>query len=109
MEGIGYNPNEKSNNKKKATAPSHTNVYFVKEGEAVKEKPKKKKGGKATYDNSAGDFNPSNVLCRTNDVHVYAKFVGSPHEYVHWSIWVPKTLVANAKGPIQRWVPKTKA
>ena len=108
LEGIGYNPNEKSNNKKKAKAPPRTNISFVKEGEAAKEKPKNKKGGKATYDNSAGDFNPSYVLCRTNDGHVYAKFVGSPYEYVHWSIWVPKTLVANAKGPIQKWVPKTK-
>lgn len=34
LEGIGYNPNEKSNNKK-AKAPPHTNAYFVKEREAA--------------------------------------------------------------------------
>ena len=58
--------------------------------------------------NKAGDFNPSYVLCRASDGHVYAKFVGSPHEYIEWSIWVPKTLVTNIKGPIIKWVPKTK-
>ena len=42
------------------------------------------------------------------DGHVYAKFVGSPYEYIEWSIWVPKTLVTNIKGPIIKWVPKTK-
>ena len=38
----------------------------------------------------------------------YSKFVGSPYEYIEWSIWVPKTLVTNIKGPITQWVPKTK-
>ena len=58
--------------------------------------------------NKAGDFNPSYVLCRATDGHVYAKFVGSLHEYIEWSIWVPKTLVTNIKGPITKWLPKTK-
>ena len=63
-----------------------------------------------TSSNKAGDFNPSYVLCRASDGHVYAKFVGSYYEYIEWSIWVPKTLVTvtNIKGPIQEWVPKTK-
>ncbi len=43
-----------------------------------------------------------------SDGHVYAKFVGSPYEYIEWSIWVPKILVTNIKGPITKWVPKTK-
>ena len=43
-----------------------------------------------------------------SDRHVYVKFVGSSYEYIEWSIWVPKTLVANIKGPITKWVPKTK-
>ena len=84
------------------------------EGEgAPKEKKNNVKGGdvkkgKATSSNKAGDFNPSYVLCRASDGHVYAKFVGSPYEYIEWSIWVPKTLVTNIKGPITKWVPKTK-
>ena len=48
------------------------------------------------------------VLSRASDGHVYAKFVCSPYEYIEWSIWVPKTLVTNIKGPITQWVPKTK-
>ena len=66
------------------------------------------KKGIATLSNKASDFNPSYVLCRASDGRVYAKFVGSPYEYIEWSIWVPKTLVTNIKGPITQWVPKTK-
>ncbi len=58
--------------------------------------------------NKAGDFNPYYVLCRASDGHVYAKLVGSSYEYIEWSTWVPKTLVTNIKGPITKWVPKTK-
>ena len=87
---------------------------FVKEGESASEEKKNiakggnVKKGNATPPIKAGDFNPSYVLCRASDGHVYAKFVGSPHEYIEWSIWVPKTLVTNIKGPITKWVPKTK-
>ena len=56
----------------------------------------------------SGDFNPSYVLCRSSDGHVYAKFISSYYEYIEWSIWVPKTLLANIKGPIQKWAPKSK-
>ena len=66
------------------------------------------KKGKTTPTKKAGDFNPSYVLCRAHDGHVYAKFVGSYYEYTEWSIWVHKTLVTNLKGPIQEWVPKSK-
>ena len=86
----------------------------MKEGEgASKEKKNNVKGGgvkkgNATPSNKAGDFNASYVLCRASDGHVYAKFVGSSYEYIEWFIWVPKTLVANIKGPITKCVPKTK-
>ena len=114
-EGIGFAP--KSKNKKKndkAKRPPPLKQTFVKEGEgASKEKKNNEKGGgvkkgNATPSNKAGDFNPSYVLCRASDGHVYAKFVGSPYEYIEWSIWVPKTLVTHIKGPITKWVPKTK-
>ena len=113
--GIGFAP--KSKNKKKndkTKRPPPLKQTFVKEGEgAPKEKKEKVKGVDAQKDksissNKAGDFNPSYVLCRASDGHVYAKFVGSPYEYIEWSIWVPKTLVTNIKGPITQWVPKTK-
>ena len=87
----------------------------MKEGEgAPKEKKNNvkgvdvKKGEITSSPNKAGDFNPSYVLCHASDGHVYAKFVGSPYVYIEWSIWVPKTLVTNIKGPITKWVPKTK-
>jgi hypothetical protein len=53
--------------------------------------------------NFVGKYNPSYVLCRAHDGHVYAKFVGASNEYVAWSIWVPKTLVTNKRGPIEKW------
>ncbi|SPT21075.1 unnamed protein product [Triticum aestivum] len=88
-EGVGFAP--KSKNKKKndkAKRPPPLKQTFVKEGEgAPKEKKNNVKGGdvkkgNATPSNKAGDFNPSYVLCRASDGHVYAKFVGSLYEYI---------------------------
>jgi hypothetical protein len=114
-EGIGFVPKSKKTKKSdKTKLPPPLKQTFVKGGEgAPKEKKNKTKGGvakrgNATPSNKDGDFNPSYVLCRASDGHVYAKFVGSPYEYIEWSIWVPKTLVANIKGPITKWVPKSK-
>ena len=115
-EGIGFAPNPKNKKKNdKTKQPPPLMQTFVKEGESAFEEKKKNiakggnvKKGNATPPNKAGDFNPSYVFCRASDGHVYAKFVGSPHEYIEWSIWVPKTLVTNIKGPITKWVPKTK-
>ena len=114
-EGIGFAPNPKNKKKNyKTKRPPPLKQTFVKEGEGTsKEKKNNAKGGgvkksNATPSNKAGDFNPSYVLCRASDGHVYANFFGSPYEYIEWSIWVPKTLVTNIKGPITKWVPKTK-
>ena len=115
-EGIGFAPKSKSKKKKnnKTNHPPPLKQTFVKEGEGAPEKKKEKvKGvdvqkGKSISSNKAGDFNPSYVLCRASDGHVYARFVGSSYEYIEWSIWVPKNLVTNIKGPITKWVPKTK-
>ena len=87
---------------------------FGKEGEGpYKDKKNNVKGsdakkGNATPPNNADDYNPSYVLCRASDGHVYAKFVGSSYAYIEWYNWDPKTLVTNIKGPITKWVPKTK-
>ena len=61
-----------------------------------------------THNDFAGKYNPSYVLCRAYDGHVYAKYVGPFDGYIEWAIWVPKILVTNSKGPIQKWVPKSK-
>ena len=89
-EGIGFAP--KSKNKKKndkAKRPPPLKQTFVKEGEGAPKDKKKNnvkgggvKKGNATPSNKAGDFNPSYVLWRASDGHVYAKFVGSSYEYI---------------------------
>ena len=86
-EGIGYAPKPKNKKKNdKAKRPSHLKQTFVKEVEgAPKDKKNNGKSGdakerKAISPNKAGDFNPSYVLCRASDGHVYAKFVGSAYE-----------------------------
>ena len=58
----------------------------------------------------AGDNNPSYVLCKGTGGDVYAKYVGPRNGYAYrwYSIWVPKILVTNARGPIAQWVPKLK-
>jgi hypothetical protein len=65
-------------------------------------------GGKATHHDLAGIANPHYVLFRDYYGDVYAKYVGPNNGYVAWSIWVPKTLVPNKRGPIDKWGPKTK-
>ena len=92
-EGIGFAPKSKKKKKNdKTKQPPPLKQKFVKEGECnPKEKKNNTKGdgvkkGHATPSNKAGDFNPSYVLCRASDGHVYAKFIGSPHEYIEWSI-----------------------
>jgi hypothetical protein len=57
------------------------------------------------HNDFAGKYNPSYALCHAYDGHVYAKFVGSPNEYIDLSIWVPKTLVTKKIGPIEKWGP----
>ena len=107
-EGIGFAA--KSKNKKKndkAKRPPTLKQAFVKEGEGA---PKEKKSnvksgdakkGKVISPNKTSDFNPSYMLCRASDGHVNAKFVGSPYEYIEWSICVPKTLVLTSKDPLK--------
>ena len=63
----------------------------------------------SSHNNFAGKYNTSYVLLKSYDGHVYAKYVGTSYgDDYHFAIWVPKTLVTNKKGPIQKWVPKTR-
>ena len=116
-EGLGFVAKSKkknNNKKKKATSPSQ-NITFVKEGEVVKEKGTniidggETSRGSTTHNDFFGKYNPSYVLMKYRYGHVYAKYVGTSYgDDYHWNIWVPKTLVANKRGPIQGWVPKAK-
>jgi hypothetical protein len=111
-------------------------INFVKEGEQAKEKgkaqavqtevsgvrPKSPVSGpsrpespvvksgvsRPSHNDFARKYNPMYVLCRDFNGQVYAKYVGPYDGYIAWSIWVPKTLVTNLRGPIQKWVPKSK-
>ena len=65
-------------------------------------------GKTMSHDDFAGSDNTHYVLMRDYYGDVYAQYVGPCDDYIAWSIWVPKTLVANKRGPIEKWVPKTK-
>lgn len=109
-EGVGFAPKTK----KKTKQPPQLMETFVKSRKHTHRKKKNQaKGGNAMkgntpLPNTADDFNPSYVLCRANDGNVFAKFAGSYDEYIAWSIWVPKTLVTDMRGPIKEWIPKSK-
>jgi hypothetical protein len=64
--------------------------------------------GKATHDDFAGITNPHYFLFHDYYGDVYAKYVGTYDSYIARYIWVPKTLITNKRGPIEKWVPKTK-
>jgi hypothetical protein len=110
-QGLGYNPSNINNG---VIPPLKMN--FVREGHKVDDEVKKNVvNGGATKGylthKLAGKFNPSYVLCKGTQGDVYAKYVGPRNGYAYreYQIWVPKVLVANAKGPIAQWVPKTKS
>jgi hypothetical protein len=56
----------------------------------------------------AGSNNPSHVLFVDYYGHIRARFIGPQKDNVDWTIWVPKPLVTNMLGPIEKWVPKSK-
>ena len=94
---------KKNNNNKKVTSPSQ-NFIFVKQGEVIKEKETntieggETSRGSTTHKDFAGKYNPSYVLMRSRNGYVYAKYVGTTYgDDYHWTIWVPKTLVAQKR------------
>jgi len=99
-EGIGFVSKAKQNNNKKNAKSSQTKEKNVVGGDASK--------GKATRNDFAGLNNPNYVLFNDYYGNVHAQYVGPFDGYIAWSIWVPKTLVANKRGPIEKWVPKIK-
>jgi hypothetical protein len=68
--------------------------------------------------NIANASNEHNISFKTFDASyvltnksgkVVAKYVGGKHKSPKTSVWVPKVLVSNVKGPKTIWVPKNKA
>ena len=64
--------------------------------------------GKVIKNDRMGLDNPHYELFTDYYGDVYGRYVGPYDGYIAYSIWVPKTLVTNMKGPIEKWVPKTK-
>ena len=91
-EDLGYVSKAKKKKNKKKTKPAQAKKNTIVGGDATR--------GKATHDDFAGIANPHYVLFRDYYGDVYAKYVGPYDGYIAWSIWVPKTLVANKRGPI---------
>jgi hypothetical protein len=53
---------------------------------------------------------PSKTGCDTNKSgKIVAKYVGGKHKSPKTSVWVPRMLVSNVKGPKTVWVPMNKA
>jgi hypothetical protein len=71
--------------------------------------PKKKTPAASNEHNiSFKTFDASGVLTNKSG-KVVAKYVGGKHKNSKTSVWVPKVLVSNVKGPKTVWVPKNKA
>ena len=99
-EGIGFVSKAKKNNNKKKAKTTQAKEKNVVGGDVSK--------GKTTRNDFAGLNNPNYVLFNDNYGNVHAQYVGPFDGYIAWSIWVPKTLVTNKRGPIEKWVPKIK-
>jgi hypothetical protein len=101
-EGLAYVAkarNKKSNNKENKAKPAQAKTSIA-GGNATR--------GKTTRSDFAGHNNPNYILYVDYYGDVCAKYVGPYDGYIAYSIWVPKTLVANKRGPIEKWVPKSK-
>ena len=112
-EGIGFDPSQKK--KKLQDTPPQQQVIFVQEGHKEKEKGNEKVGeGVITKEmvpspNFVGMNNPSYFLLTRDDSYTCAKFVGTNYDDYAWTIWVPKVLIPNPLGPIEKWGPQNKA
>ena len=102
-QGLGFGFSSKKTNEKNKSSPPTNDIVFVKEGELANDEDEfdalaKSIAPKDTYshNNFVRKYNPSYVLLKSNDGHVYAKYVGTSYgsDY-HFAIWVPKTLVTN--------------
>jgi hypothetical protein len=72
-------------------------------GSSSPESPAPKAGVSGpTHNNFVGKYNPHYVLLRDYYGDVYAKYVGPYDGYIEYAIWVPKILVTNKRGPIQK-------
>jgi DNA repair exonuclease SbcCD ATPase subunit len=95
--GLGYVPY--ANKKKEMPAQAKNKTVFC---------GNKASKGNVTKKDHTGLDNPHYELFADYYGDVYARYVGPYDGYIARSIWVPKTLVTNMRGPIVKWVPKSK-
>ena len=95
-EGLGYVAKKKNNNKNSKRV--HANKNIIASGVVIRDE--------TTHSDFAGTKNPHHILYVDYYGDVHAKYVGPVVDFIYYSIWVPKTLVANVRGPIERWGPK---
>jgi hypothetical protein len=111
---IHYIEEEREELKGKEKKVEETGVFGTKgpeslAGSSSPESPIPKAGVSGpTHNNFAGKYNPHYVLLRDYYGDVYAKYVGPYDGYIKYAICVPKILVTNKRGPIQKWGPKSK-
>ena len=98
-EGLGYVAKKNKKTKKKAK-PALAKKDDIASGSVTR--------GTPTRDDFAGMSNPNYALYVDYYGDVYARYIGPFDGYIEYAIWVPKTLVANQKAPIAKWVPKSK-
>jgi hypothetical protein len=100
LQGFPNVPTCTINPSKKKANPAQENKKVVIGGDASKDK--------GINDDHAGIVNPHYVLFKDYYGDIYEKYVGPYDVYIASSIWVPKTLVSNKIGSIEKWVPKSK-
>jgi 3D (Asp-Asp-Asp) domain-containing protein len=99
---------------KKTHSVSHHAFIYKNEASSSRRsthvKMRKKKSPIASNDHNISfkTFDASYVLTNKSG-KVVAKYVGGKHKGSKTSVWVPKVLVSNVKGPKTVWVPKNKA
>jgi hypothetical protein len=98
--GLGYTSYSKKKKNNKSEMPAQAkNKKVVGRNKASK--------GKVPINDHTG---PNNDYVLFKDYHgdIYAKYDGPYDGFIAYSIWVPKTHVTNMRGPIGKWVTKTK-
>ena len=99
-EGLGYMAKKKNNNKKKKDKTTQARKDPIVGNNATK--------GKVTQNDFAGITNPNYILYCDYYGDVYAKYVAPYVDFIAHFIWVPNTPVADKRGSMKRWVPKSK-
>ena len=97
-EGLGYVAPKKNKNKK--ANPAQAIKISIASSVVTRDN--------TSRSDFAGTNNPHHILYVDYYGDVYAKYVGPSDGVIKYSIWVPKTLVTNLRGPIERRGPKSK-